>query len=225
MATRTQHPNFKERNTRVKAGEELPAVRKVKAAVGGNCKVDQRWIAEIGDDIVEVDQEDLKKLWDEIYWDIKYQFQGLAEEVEPAYFEEARRGTRVCSGVSYIRDSRGGYIIDLEGVRLQRPCLRNPALGAAVCLRHGAQTPHVRAAAIARLSHAAEKAANTLITLTDPRDELGEIVDQRVRKSAADSVLDRVGIRAGVEVEVEVPGYKKVMEKMFGAEEEPDADS
>jgi len=36
-----------------------------------------------------------------------------------------------------------------------------------------------------------------------------------VRVAAANSVLDRTGIKAGSEVEVTIPGYRRVLEKLF----------
>lgn len=222
LATSVKGYGFKERNTPVAKGEELPAIRSTKKATGGNSSCDRDWLAEMVDDLKQVTKEDLKLMNDgQVYWDVLYQWNGFAEEVNPEFFDAYRRGTRNCTGVAYLRDERGGYILDCEGIRLQRPCIAMPALGANVCYRHGAQTPQVRAAAIARLSLAADKAATTLITLTDSRDEEGELVDQKVRVSAANSVLDRVGIKAGAEIEVNMPGYKKVLDSLFTDDNAP----
>lgn len=192
--------------------------QKVKKAADGNSKPDQEWLAAIGDDVVELERDEKtgKILLDDCPWDVSYQFQGYAEEVAPDFFEDFRRGDRQCTGVAYIRDARGGYIVDLEGIRLQRPCLAMPMNGMSVCQKHGGQLGHVKAAAERRLTHAAEKAATTLIVLTDTRDEEGELVEQSVRVKAANSVLDRVGIKAGSTVEISVPGYKNVMDRLFG---------
>jgi hypothetical protein len=189
--------------------------QKVKVASGGNSLADQEWIKEIGDDILEFESQPA------VPWDVKYQFQGYASEVEPGFFLDLRtRKTKPCTGTSWIRDDRGGYILDLDFIRLQRPCLASPILGGNVCPKHGGQLAHVKEAAQLVLAQAAEKAADTLITLTSPRDELNEIVDQKVRVSAANSVLDRVGIKGGSTVEVQVPGYEKVLAKMFSDGEE-----
>jgi len=199
-----------------------PQTTKVKA--DGNSRPDREWLAALDEgDIKEFPPHPTKRgkylLPEDVYWDIKYQFQGYAEEVDPEFFEAFRRGDRQCTGVAYIRDERGGYILDLDGVRLQRPCLSIPLNGSMVCQKHGGQLGHVKRAAEERLSHAAEKAASTLITLTDVYDEAGELVDQKVRVQAANSVLDRVGIKAGQSVELDMPGFKNVMDKLFGDEE------
>jgi hypothetical protein len=186
-----------------------------KRASGGNSTPDRTFLEDEADSIVRLTVKP-----DDLPWDIELRWEGHADELDPEYWDQFMRGTRRCNGVAYVRDNRGGYIIDLDDIRLQRPCMSPPLNGSMVCQKHGGQVAHVREAAQRRLSHAAEKAANTLITLTDPRDELDEIVEQGVRVKAANSVLDRVGIKAGTEVEITVPGYKKVLERMFGEEDE-----
>lgn len=199
--------------------------QQTKKTAEGNSRPDREWLAALDEgDLVEFPPHPTRRdkylLPEDVYWDIKYQFQGYAEEVDPAFFEQFRRGDRQCTGIAYIRDERGGYILDLDNVRLQRPCLRSPMNGSMVCTTHGGQLGHVKRAAEERLSHAAEKAATVLIKLTDVRDEEGELVDQSVRVKAANSVLDRVGIKPGSTVELDVPGFKNVMNRLFGEEEE-----
>jgi hypothetical protein len=200
--------------------------QKAKVVSGGNSRPDQEWLAALEEgDLLEFPMDSVshkRQLPDEVYWDVTYQFQGYAEEVDPEFFEPYFRGTRRCTGVAYVRDQRGAYIVDLDGIRLQRPCLQAPLNGSMVCQKHGGQLGHVKEAATRRLTHAAEKAASTLIVLTDRTDEGGELVEQGVRVKAANSVLDRVGIRAGQEVEINVPGYKNVMDRLFGGEDEGD---
>jgi hypothetical protein len=208
----------------VKAGGWQPermSTQETKKTAQGNSKPDQAWLAALDEgDLLEFPIDPATKKYltpDECYWDVKFQFQGLAEEVDPEFFEDFRRGdkTRKCTGLAYVRDERGGYIIDLEGIRLQRPCLQTPMNGSMVCQKHGGQLGHVKRAAENRLTHAAEKAATTLITLTDTRDEEGELVEQSVRIKAANSVLDRVGIKAGQTIEMDMPGFKNVMDRLF----------
>lgn len=204
-----------------KAGGYDPDRMKItppKVATGGNAKCDQGFMEDEAESLSLIDQDSKP---DDCYWDVLYQWDGLTEDLDDEYWEQFRRSKngRKCTGIAYVRDERGGYIMDADWERLQRPCLRPPLNGAHVCNKHGGQVAHVREAAINRLSNAAEKAANTLITLTDIRDETGELVDQKVRVSAANSVLDRVGVKGGSTVEVEIPGYKDVLSKLFGEEE------
>lgn len=193
--------------------------QKTKVASGGNSVCDQAFLSDEAESLLPLTNKP-----DDFPWDVELQWQGHVDELDPEYWNQFRRGTRECSGISYVRDARGGYIVDLELIRLQRPCLAAPLNGAQICQKHGGQVASVREAAQRRLSHAAEKAANTLITLTDPKDELGEPVEQNVRVKAANSVLDRAGVKAGVDLEVTIPGYKDVLQQMFGDdnEEQPD---
>lgn len=192
--------------------KSVPKVRQTKMATGGNAPCDRDWIVEIGDDLTKIDPN---SLGDDIFWDVALRFEGYASEVDPEFFEYYRRGSRKCSGTAYIRDERGGYILDWDDVRLTRPCLAPPMHGSAVCHKHGGETAHIKNAARNRLDRAAEMAANTLIVLAQPHTEDGELVEQNVRLKAANSVLDRVGIKPGVEVEVQIPGYKKVLQDLF----------
>ena len=192
----------------------LPEVRQTKRVTNGNSACDQAWMADEAESLREIDPDEVPgdvASW----WDIKYIWDGEQEEINPEFWEEWQRYARRCSGQAYIRDERGGYIMDREWRRLTRPCLVPPIQGGSVCSKHGGEIGHIKNAAQNRLGMAAEKAANTLIKMTDPRDEIGEPVDQRVRVAAANSVLDRTGIKVGSEVEVPIPGYRRVLEKLF----------
>jgi len=189
--------------------------QQTKVVSGGNAKCDQAFLEDEAEFIVKLESKP-----DDCPWDVELQWQGHADELDPDYWSQFFRGTRRCTGIAYVRDGRGGYILDLDFLRLQRPCLAVPLNGAHICQKHGGQVAHVREAAQRRLSHAAEKAATTLITLTDAKDELNNVVDQGVRVKAANSVLDRAGVKAGVEVDVNLPGYKDVLQQMFGDDEE-----
>lgn len=184
-----------------------------KKSTGGNCKPDREWIAEMHEDLEEISKEQLKAL--DIPWDVQVRFNGYAEEVNPEFFEAFRRGDRRCSGAAYVRDDRGGYIIDLDAVRIMRPCLMSPRYGSNVCPKHGGEIGHVKKAAQVRLAMASDNAAATLVNLSRPTDELGNVVEQAQRIKAASNVLDRVGIRAGVEVEVTAPAYQQIMDGLF----------
>lgn len=189
--------------------------QKTKVTSNGNVACDRAWIDEMADAIVELDAPPPG-----CFWDVKYQFQGYADEVNPEFFDAHRRTSskRQCVGIAYIRDERGGYIIDLDGDRLQRPCLKAPIYGASVCTSHGGQLDATKEAAQRLLVDASEKAITTLIVLTGPYDDKGEVIEAGDRIKAANSVLDRAGIKGGTTVEVQLPGYKRVMDRMFSEE-------
>jgi hypothetical protein len=157
-------------------------------------------------------------------WDVLYQWDGHLEEVNMDFFESFRRSpdARRCNGTAYVRDHRGGYVIDCDWNRITRPCLATPGKGTVVCRAHGSHIPVVKAAAERVLATAAEVVAVRLVGLTGTLDELNAAIDHKVRLAAANSVLDRVGIKGGTTVEVQLPGYKKVLSDMFGGAEDGD---
>lgn len=156
-------------------------------------------------------------------FEFNYQWDGDAAEVDEDWFLQYRRSaTRVCNGTAYIRDETGMYIADNDWQRLTRPCLSLPMKGGTVCHAHGAKIPVVIAAAQRRLAEASEVAALRLIGLTGVRDEENVRVRPQDRIAAIGSVLDRVGIKGGVEVDVKATGFQKVLTDLFGTEEEAD---
>jgi hypothetical protein len=186
----------------------------------GNSLGDRSWIEEM-----YAAGELLDPNWDEkpdgFLDDPIYQWIRMAEEVETEYFEHFRHHASiasglVCRGTAFVRDQRGGYVIDPEWHRIRRQCLNPPMRGASVCQTHGGLIPNVRAAAAARLAMASETMAQRLINLTNTKDENDNPIEHADRIKALNSALDRAGIRAGVEVDINTPGYKKILEDLFG---------
>lgn len=205
--------------------EELAAgARKAaKKETGGNTNSDIAWLEAVME-AGEIHEPDESQRPPGFIYDVHYQWDGLAEEVNVEFFESfLRPGQRRCNGTAYVRDQSGMYIIDQQWERITRPCLSYPARGTVVCHAHGAKIPQVKAAAERVLAEAAEVVALRLVGLTGTVDEIKQAIDQKVRLAAMNSVLDRVGIKGGSTVEVQLPGYKKVLESMFGDEEESDA--
>jgi hypothetical protein len=158
----------------------------------------------------------------DIIWDLNYQWDGYASEVDTDWFELYRRSDRKCNGTSYIRDESGMYVADNDWQRLTRPCLSIPIRGGTVCHAHGAAIPQVLAAAQRRLAEASEVAALRLIGLTSTRDEENHKIRPQDRIAAIGSVLDRAGIKGGVEVEVTGNGFQQVLSDLFGTERPSD---
>lgn len=81
-------------------------------------------------------------------------------------------------------------------------CAKPAILGSNVCTHHGGSASQVVAKAKERLAEMAPAAVGTLGQLMVGRDREGRQVPHAVMKSAADSVLDRVGVprRSAVEV-------------------------
>jgi hypothetical protein len=185
-----------------------------KVTSGGNTQPDAAWIEAVMA-AGELHTPDESTRPESFLYDTIYQWDGYADEVNIDFFESFRRGgaeSRKCNGTAYIRDMRGGYIVDAEWERLRRPCLARPARGTVVCHSHGAKIPQVVASAKRVLAEASEIVALRLVGMTAERFD----GDEKVRLGAINSVLDRAGVKAGVEVEITTPGYKKVLEEMFG---------
>lgn len=185
---------------------------------GGNSKPDQAWIEEVKEELHEPNEAERPE---DFHYNVEWQWEYSVEDLNVEFFESfARPGARRCTGNAYVRDQRGGYIIDRDWNRLTRPCLLAPAVGTVVCRKHGAEVPRVKEAAERTLAHAAEVVAIRLVGLTGTVDELNQAIDHKIRLAAANSVLDRVGIKAGTTVEVQLPGYKKVLSDMFSEDDD-----
>lgn len=191
-----------------------------KKETGGNGLADQAWIAEMleaGELHAPIEDERPP----EFLYDVIYQWDGLADDINPDFFEFFRLPSRAatprnCNANAYVRDRRGGYVIDSEWNRLRRQCLGRPALGTNVCHTHGGNIPSVKAAAARVLAQASEVVAIRLVGLTDHKDEVDNPISHKDRIAASNSVLDRAGVKGSAEVEITAPGFQRVIDKMFG---------
>lgn len=198
-------------------------LKKAKVEKDGNTRPDAAWLDYMSEQgrLLLPDEADRP---DGFLYDIHYQWDGYAEELDVSFFEQFRRPPamdRQCTGTAYVRDESGMYVIDDAWERLRRPCLRPPGRGTTVCHAHGAKIPVVVAAAKARLAMASDAVAGRLITLTGTRDELNRPIRPQDRIVAAQAVLDRAGVKGGLEVEMTGTGFQKVIADLFGAEESP----
>ncbi|MFL0237811.1 hypothetical protein [Mycobacterium sp. SMC-17] len=87
-------------------------------------------------------------------------------------------------------------------------CRRLAIKGATVCLHHGGAARHVRAAARARLENAADRLAKQLLGIAESADS------EAVRLAAIRDALDRAGLKAPTQVDVEV-GVMKPYERLL----------
>lgn len=122
-----------------------------------------------------------------------------------------------CKGRSVIRDLKNIPILGPDNERQYKPCESYGANGTDFCGKHGGQLEPTIAAAKRRLLHGADELVEVLKRLA--LDESQAAAD-RVR--AINSYLDRAGIRAGMDVSVDVPKWQNVLGKMFGNEDTED---
>jgi hypothetical protein len=140
-----------------------------------------------------------------------------------------------CQGRSVIRykddvyqgreriHKRGEPILDEDYARQYRPCEGWGAHGTNYCANHGGNASQVINAAKRTLALSADDAAALFVEIAkDAR------VPFETRIKAAVQILDRVGMRGGVDVSLETPGWQKLLGSMFGmepeAELEPEAE-
>jgi hypothetical protein len=145
---------------------------------------------------------------DDIPYPAKIQWSGLKTD-EGSPWMLPPEGQR-CAGRSYVRDADGDYVLDANNERLQRPCWNWPMKGTTVCVKHGGGITRVRKAAIERMASALDAATGELVRLA-----LGAR-DEKVRAQAIASLMDRIGIRAGMDLNLGTePQYLEVLKNMF----------
>jgi hypothetical protein len=120
---------------------------------------------------------------------------------------------------------RDSQIVDRNWQRLVRPCLATPIKGGSVCQSHGGRLVQVKAAAERVIAQASEIVALRLVGLTAAQDENKVFIDHKVRLGAANSVLDRAGVKGGVAAEENsIPGYRKVLDALFADDSAEEGD-
>lgn len=142
--------------------------------------------------------------------------------------DEPRNRRVKCKGRTVIRyqhdegdHRKGDPILDEEYARQYRPCAAWAANGTEHCTAHGGATPAAIAAAKRTIALATPNAADVLQRLLND-----ERVPPETRLKAATQLLDRGGIRTGIDVSVDTPGWQQLMADMFGkpsSEDEPPA--
>lgn len=146
---------------------------------------------------------------EDIPFPAKLRWEGVEDDQSP--WKIPPPGKR-CVGKAFIRDPDGDYILDKHNNRLMRPCWRWPIRGATVCLVHGGGVQRTKKAAIERMALALDAVTGALIKIA-----LNNESADKDRISAINSILDRVGVRGGMEVDIKDPGYLDVLKGLFEA--------
>lgn len=120
------------------------------------------------------------------------------------------RFDNACTGTSYVRDKEGRYVVDMDNAVLTRPCMRAAVKGSTVCPPHGGKLPQTKAAARARLEGVADQVVERLLGVAfDP------LADPKVIVQACAQLLDRAGIKGGVEIDITLPGWQEGLKALF----------
>lgn len=172
----------------------------------GNTKADQKWLEEqieagliedIGDDESDIPFGALKR-WTGDKADIG------------SYWQLPDKPNR-CNARAKVRDGEGRYVVNADNEPILRPCYRPRIKGGNVCVTHGGGITKVRQAATLRLAGAADSLIGQLIKIAmDPS------VDPKARVQAINSALDRAGVNHKIEVSVDSPQWKSMLDDMFG---------
>jgi len=164
----------------------------------GNVPFDQRWIAEHQSELVVIEDGEYEGM---------LKFSGRKEDIGNQW--QIPPNDRKCTATAYLRDENGNYVLDANEEKIRRPCLHWAIRGGNVCLAHGGGVDSVKRRARERLAAGSERAVGLLLSMAE--DEEMPLKD---RLKAVNSILDRSGIRAGVDVEVSAPEYEKVWDKL-----------
>ena len=115
-----------------------------------------------------------------------------------------------CRSFHIVKDNDGGEVLAADYKPLQARCGKWAMRGAAVCVDCANGADSVKKAVRDLLVAAAPALAGKLIAIaledkTEAKDSIRAIL----------AVLDRAGIRGGIEVGPDVPGWKAVLEEMM----------
>lgn len=179
----------------------------------GNTKADSEWLRAHFSEMERIGEDE-----QDIPFGAEWRWTGGLQEDLDASGHFASRMANPCNSRSYLRDKEGRYVVDAENGPLTRPCLRACIPGADVCVTHGGYNPQVRANARARIAGASDAIAGRLLAIA-----LNKNTSERDAIAACNSLLDRAGIKGGVEVDLTMPGWQEGLRKLFeGKYEEED---
>jgi hypothetical protein len=129
--------------------------------------------------------------------------------------QELRNRNVKCGGKSVIRDATNTPILDFDGARQYKPCENWAANGTSWCQKHGGGLESTIKAAQRRMLYGADDIVEIL-----ERIAKDENLPAKERIAAINSYLDRAGLRGGLDVSIETPGWQKVLDKLYGVDDE-----
>lgn len=143
----------------------------------------------------------------------------LTWDGKPADLDRARLGSPYllppadyrCHHERTMRDDAGEPILDADSVPLYERCTAWAILGAGLCPAHAGRSGGVAAAVRERFLLAADAVGGEMIALA-----LDRTAADKDRLAAQREVLDRAGVRGGVELTADVPGWTKVLKSLMG---------
>jgi hypothetical protein len=118
---------------------------------------------------------------------------------------------RRCLWTRQMRDDIGGQILDADRNPLKERCPKWAMIGANICVEHAKGSKAVMEQAREMIAGAAPALVGQLI-----RDALnnGENATASDRIKAINSLLDRFGLRGGIEVGPDMPAWREIMDEL-----------
>jgi hypothetical protein len=120
---------------------------------------------------------------------------------------------RQCQKGDIIRDAHGQPILGADGLEVMRPCENWTIVGAPICIQHAGGVGRVRQLAQEQIAACTHALIGVLVEIAmDPAAENKE------RIAATNSLLDRGGVKAGIDVTVTETGRDKIWASLQQAE-------
>jgi hypothetical protein len=187
-------------------------VRIPSSGAPGNRKADQAWGKEQNDlgHFERIGPDELG-----IPFGAKYRWLFLQEELEEEFFKS--KSANPCEARSYIRDRDGRYILDADNAVLTRPCMRDAIRGSHVCYNHGGSLPATKRAARARLEGTSDLVVERLLAIAMDAE-----ADPKVVVAACNSLLDRAGVKGGMDIDITGPGWQAGLRDLLDGKYEND---
>jgi hypothetical protein len=176
----------------------------VKAPEGkpGNSPSDQAWIDKHLAELRPVDEDE------DVPFGVRTKWSGKAEDAGSEF--QIPPDDRRCVGEAFVRDVEGRRILDAEGKLITRHCSGWRMKGSTVCFKHGGGTEASLNAARRRLVAAVDPAIGHLVEILVSRNtETGD------RLKAIAQILDRAGVRGGMDVHVANPEWQGLLKDLF----------
>lgn len=173
----------------------------------GNSPKDEGWLQwmEENGGLEPIDPEEAG-----VPWPAMSQWSGNAEDEGNPWMVPPPHAS--CAGKAYIRDADGNYVMDSSTPpkRVMRPCWNWPMKGSTVCIKHGGGIERVRKGAMERLASALDATTGELIKLA-----LSNETEDKVKIQAINSILDRTGLKGGIEIDIQTPGWQEALKDLF----------
>lgn len=139
------------------------------------------------------------------------QWSGFTEDIGSPY--QVPPDEKRCTYGRILHDDDGGPILDAVGAILKRRCDAWAMIGTGLCIDHANGSAAVQNAARQRILAAADAVVGALTAIAlDPEEKATD------RIKALNSLLDRAGIRGGIEVNGEIKGFEKVLQILMDEE-------